>query len=364
MKILVITNHSFMLWQFRRELIEALLKEHEVVISVPFGDHVNDFEKLGCRMIDTNVDRRGINPKTDLKLYRAYKELLKTEQPDMVITYSIKPNIYAGLACRLMGIPYFVNVQGIGTAFQKPILSVVVTLMYRIALKKAKVVFFENEGNAEEFGSRKITIAEQQHVLPGAGINLKRFVYHDYPQNKKPHFLYLGRIMREKGMDELFWATRKLREAGEDFVLDLVGFFEDEYEEHVNALVADGIAVFHGFQQNPVPYYAAADCVVLPSWHEGMSNVLLEAAAVGRPVITSDIPGCREAVVDGESGLLCTVQNREEVYSAMKKILVLSACDRADMGRSGRKVMEKRFEKGLVVEETIRSIFGHVGTGL
>lgn len=356
MKILVITNHSFMLWQFRRELIEALLKEHEVVISVPFGDHIEDFEKLGCRMIDTAVDRRGINPKTDLKLYHTYRELLKTERPDMVITYSIKPNIYAGFACRQMGIPYCVNVQGLGTAFQKPILSDVVTVMYKTALKKAKVVFFENEGNAEEFRNRKITPASQQHVLPGAGVNPERFAYHEYPQNDRVHFLYLGRIMREKGVDELFWAARKLREEGRDFVLDLVGFFEDEYKEQVDALVSDGIAVFHGFQQNPVPYYAASDCVVLPSYHEGMSNVLLEAAATGRPVITSDIPGCREAVVNGGSGLLCTVQNREAVYDAMKKILTLTPDERRQMGLTGCRLMEDRFEKSKVVEQTIQAV--------
>lgn len=357
MKILVITNHSFMLWQFRRELIEELLKEHEVVISVPFGDHIEEFEKLGCRMIDTAVDRRGINPKTDLRLYRTYRKLLKNEKPDMVITYSIKPNIYAGFACRQMGIPYCVNVQGLGTAFQKPILADVVTVMYKTALKKAKVVFFENEGNAEEFRTRKITPAAQQHVLPGAGVNLERFTYHEYPQNNRVHFLYLGRIMREKGVDELFWAAHKLHEEGADFVLDLVGFFEDEYKEQVDTLVADGIAVFHGFQHDPVPYYAAADCVVLPSYHEGMSNVLLEATAIGRPVITSDIPGCREAVLNGVSGWLCVVQDREAVYAAMKAMLSHSVSERTRMGQSGRRLMEERYDKGKVVEETLQAMF-------
>ena len=356
MKILIVTNHSFMLWQFRRELIGELLKEHEVVISVPFGDHIEDFKKLGCRMIDTELDRRGINPVKDLTLYRTYHRLLKAEKPDLVITYSIKPNIYAGFACRQLGIPDCVNVQGLGTAFQKPVLADVVTVMYKTALKKAKAVFFENEGNAEEFRKRKITPASQQHVLPGAGVNLARFTYREYPQNDTVHFLYLGRIMKEKGVDELFWAVRKLREEGADFVLDLVGFFEDAYKEEVDALVKDGIAVFHGFQPDPVPFYAAADCVILPSYHEGMSNVLLEAAAVGRPVITSDIPGCREAVIDGMSGLLCQVQNREAVYDAMKKILTLTPDERRQMGLTGRLLMEEKFEKSKVVEQTKKAV--------
>ena len=247
--------------------------------------------------------------------------------------------------------------QGLGTAFQKPILADVVTVMYKTALKKAKVVFFENEGNAEEFRNRKITPASQQHVLPGAGVNLERFAYHEYPQNDKVHFLYLGRIMREKGVDELFWAARKLHEEGAEFVLDLVGFFEDEYKEQVDALVADGIAVFHGFQPDPVPYYAAADCVVLPSYHEGMSNVLLEAAAIGRPVITSDIPGCREAVVDGESGLLCNVKDKEAVYAAMKRMLACSANDCRNMGCMGHRLMKDKFEKKKVVAETVGEIW-------
>lgn len=355
MKILIITNHSFMLWQFRRELIEELLKNNEVTISVPFGEHIEDFEKLGCRMINTNLDRRGINPIKDITLYRTYRKILKTERPDMVITYSIKPNIYAGFACRMMGIPYSVNVQGLGTAFQKPILSDLVTVMYKVALKKAKIVFFENEGNAEEFCNRHIIPKEKQHVLHGAGVNLERFKYHEYPKNDKVRFLYLGRIMREKGVDELFQAARKLHDEGEEFILDLVGFFEDEYKEQVDSIVKDGIAVFHGFQKDPIPYYAKADCVVLPSYHEGMSNVLLEAASVGRPVVTSNIHGCKEAVVDGVSGYLCEVKNAESLYVAMKKMLARD--DREEMGRNGRANMEKEFKKEKVVRETIGAIW-------
>lgn len=357
MKLLLITNHSFMLWQFRRELIEELLKDNEITVSVPFGDHIDDLKRLGCRLIDTKLDRRGIDPTKDIALYRAYRKLLKTEEPDMVITYSIKPNIYAGFACRQLGIPYCVNVQGLGTAFQKPLLSKLVTVMYRAALKKAKVVFFENEGNAEEFRKRKITPATRQHVLPGAGVNLDRFTYHEYPHNDKVHFLYLGRIMHEKGVDELFSAVRRLHEEGAELVLDLVGFFEDEYKEQVDTLVSDGIAMFHGFQQDPVPYYAAADCVVLPSYHEGMSNVLLEAAAVGRPVITSDIYGCREAVANGESGLLCRSKDGVALYEAMKRMLTLTRERREDMGRSGRRHTEERFDKKKVVGETIGAIW-------
>jgi glycosyltransferase involved in cell wall biosynthesis len=235
-----------------------------------------------------------------------------------VITYSIKPNIYVGLVCRWKGIPYCINVQGIGTAFQKKEIARLVTGLYRRALKKAHTVFFENEANAELFRNKKIVEPSKQVILPGAGINLQDYPLQPMEEKDKVHFLYLGRIMKEKGMDEIFYAIRKLHETwGGKFCLDLVGFFEDEYEEQVEQFVQDGIVVFHGFQQDPRPYYAAADCVVLPSYHEGMSNVLLEAAAIGRALITSDIPGCKEAVVENVSGFLCEKQNGEDLLAKM-----------------------------------------------
>lgn len=356
-KILVITNHSYMLWRFRRELIQELMKKYTVVISTPFVGHENDFKELGCEMIETPVDRRGINPATDLKLFRTYVRILKEERPNMVLTYSIKPNIYAGFACQMLKIPYCVNVQGLGTAFQKPGLAQAVTLMYKMALKKAKTVFFENEGNAELFRQKKITPKRQQTLLPGAGVNLEYYPCRPYPENDKTHFLYLGRIMKEKGMDELFYAVSKLHEKyGDKMVLDLVGFFEDEYKEQVEELVQKGIAVFHGFQEEPRPYYEAADCVVLPSYHEGMSNVLLEAAATGRAIITSDIPGCREAVEENVSGFLCRVKDKEDLLRKMEEFMELSQEERAEMGLKGRLHVEKKFDKERVVRKTCLEI--------
>ena len=358
MKILIITNHSYMLYRFRRELILELQKEHEVILSMPFVGHEDDFQAMGLRCINTDVDRRGINPKTDLKLMKTYRELLRAERPDMVITYSIKPNIYAGLMCSGLNIPFCANVQGLGTAFQRKGLAQFVTLLYRTALKKAKVVFFENEGNAREFLDRKILPREKITVLPGAGINLERYSLAPYPENDRVHFLYLGRIMKEKGIDELFAAARRLHaELGDKIILDLVGFFDDDYEKEVNMLVDEGIAVFHGFQTEPTPYYAAADCVVLPSYHEGLSNVLLEAAAIGRPVITSDIHGCKETVDNGVSGLLCGVKDADNLCQKMRQMANLSRTERENMGLAARRKVEREFEKNMVVRKTIDEIF-------
>ncbi len=355
-KILIITNHSYMLWQFRRELIARLMEDHEVVLSMPFVGHEEDFRAMGLRCIETELDRRGINPRRDLQLMRVYEEQLKAERPDLVITYSIKPNIYAGLVCGKLGIPFCANVQGLGTAFQRPGLAQLVTVLYRAALRKARVVFFENQVNAEEFRRRHILPARKQKVLMGAGINLEHYGFCPYPEEETTHFLYLGRIMKEKGMDQLFSAVERLAAEGEAFHLDLVGFFEDEYKDWVDRLAADGIATFHGFQEDPRPYYGAASCVVQPSYHEGLSNVLLEAAATGRPIITTNIPGCREAVDDGQTGILVEVKSTESLYQGMKKFLSLSRQERAEMGRQGREKMAREFEKSAVVEETIGAL--------
>ena len=350
-KILILTNHSYMLYRFRLELIQALMKSHEVVLSMPFVGHEEDFQALGLRCIETDIDRRGINPATDLRLFYTYQRLLKEEKPDLVITYSIKPNIYGGLACRIAGVPYCANVQRKG-------LAQFVTVLYKLALGKARTVFFENRENAEEFCRRGILSAGKETVLPGAGINLERYSYVPYPENKAVHFLYLGRIMKEKGMDELFAAMRRLREKfGAGMVLDIVGFFDDEgYKAQVDQLAAEGIAVYHGFQSDPLPYYAAADCVVLPSYHEGMSNVLLEAAATGRPVITSDIPGCREAVEDGKTGLLCKARDCASLYEQMARMAETSPAERQAMGQAAHEKMLREFDKQLVVEKTMAAL--------
>ena len=359
MKILIITNHSYMLYRFRKELIAELMKEHEVVLGMPFVGHEEDFQAMGLRCIDTDIDRRGINPKTDLKLMVTYRKLLKEECPDLVITYSIKPNIYMGLLCAVRDIPYYVNVQGLGAAFQKESTAKLVTVLYKAALRKAKTVFFENRGNAQEFITRKIIPDSKVVVLNGAGVNLDEYGAKDYPDHDKVHFLYLGRFMKEKGIEELCTAARRLhREMGDRVVLDLVGFFDDDTcEELINQLVADGIASFSGFQSEPRPYYAAADCVVMPSYHEGMSNVLLEAAAIGRPVITTDIHGCKEAVDDGKSGLLCRAKDADDLYQKMRAIARLSREERISMGIAAREKMEREFDRNEVVHNSIQVLF-------
>ena len=359
MKFLILTNHSYMLWQFRRDLIVALQQRGDVVLSMPFVGHEKDFQSLGCRCIDTPMERRGVNPFTDAKLISFYEKLLREERPDMVITYSIKPNIYGGYLCGRMGIPCCVNVQGLGTAFQKKGISAIVTQMYRVALRKAKVVFFENQGNADEFVSRKILPAEKPTVLHGAGVDTDQFSLHPYPpESQGLHFLYLGRIMREKGVDEFYTAAQNIKaKYGDRVQFDVVGFFEDDLEERTIQLQSEGVLKFHGFQADPRPYYAAVHCVVLPSYHEGMSNVLLEAACTGRALITTDIPGCREAVEDGKNGYLCRKMDAESLQNCLERFIALTEEQRREMGLSGRQLVVPDFDKRAVVADTLSHIF-------
>lgn len=357
MNIFILANYDVGLYQFRRELISALLKEHHVSISLPDGELIRELEKLGCVFFDTPLNRRGINPITDLGLIFRYFRFLKKNRPDLVITYTIKPNIYGGLVCRMLRIPYAVNITGLGTAFQKNgILRKLVVSMYRIALKKAKVVFFENSTNRQVFLDEKITSEEKTCLLSGAGVNLEHYAYAPYPQDEATRFLFIGRVMKEKGINELFSAMERLHSEGVDCTLDVLGGYEEDYAEVIKTYEAQGWLRYHGYVTDVRPYIEKAHCFVLPSYHEGMANTNLECAAMGRPLITSNIPGCKEAVLENISGLLCHPQNTDSLYDAMKHFLALSTEARTQMGKAGRKHMEAVFDKKIVVEKTMKAI--------
>jgi len=357
MKIMIMANLDVGLYQFRRELIQALLERHQVLLSLPDGDLVRPLEEMGCVFLDTPVDRRGINPVTDLRLFARYLRLLWQKKPDLVITYTIKPNVYGGLACRMLGVPYGVNITGLGTAFQKQgMLRALVTFLYRIALKKAKVVFFENSANRDLFVEERIVPQEKTCLLSGAGVNLDHYTYAPYPQEASTRFLFVGRVMREKGIGELFSAMGRLRSEGADCTLDVLGGYEEDYADVIRRYEEAGWLRYHGYVTDVRPYIEKSLCFVLPSYHEGMANTNLECAAMGRPIITSNIPGCREAVREGESGLLCEPQNADSLYEAMKRFVSLPAETRAQMGKAGRRHMEETFDKRKVVAKTIAEL--------
>lgn len=355
MRILILANNDLGLYRFRKELISELLKEHEVYISLPYGEMVDPLVRQGCILYDTSVDRRGINPVTDLKLLSRYNRMMDEIRPDLVITYTIKPNIYGGIVCSNKSIPYAVNITGLGAAFQnKGALQQMVTVMYRIALKKVRVVFVENSEVRKILITKKIVPDRKIHVLSGAGVNLDDFTYTDYPKNDIFSFLFVGRVMKAKGIDELLEAVRRLNREGLICKLHLVGFSEENYRSEIQRGCREGWLVDHGLQKDVRPFIAESDCFVLPSWHEGMANTNLESAASGRPVITSDIPGCREAVVDGVTGFLCERKNTDSLCNAMRRMYQTPREERIRMGLAGRRNMEEKFDKKDVVRETLR----------
>lgn len=357
MKILILANSDVGLYQFRRELIQEFLKNNDVIISLPYGELIEPLRKMGCKFINTKVDRRGINPAVDFKLFLFYNKLLKQEKPELVITYTIKPNIYGGCACRILGIPYVVNITGLGSAFENGgILKKIVTNMNKIACKKAKIVFFENEKNRQCFIQDKIVKENQTHRLNGAGVNLEKYRVTKYPDGDKTKFLFMGRIMKEKGIEELFFAMKRLISEGKKCELDVIGECEEDYKKTIEKYEAEGWLHYYGYQKDVRPYIKNCHCFVLPSWHEGMANTNLESAASGRPVITSNIPGCKEAIIDGKTGFLVESKDSECLYIMMKRFLSLSYDERMNMGLAGRKYMEEVFDKREVINETISCI--------
>lgn len=357
-RILILANHSGGLYDFRKDLIKELKKHASITAAVPHNDRWDELQHLVNCVIELPIDRRGMNPIHDVKLFRQYRAILKEVKPDLVLTYTIKPNIYGGLACRMAHIPYAVNITGLGSAIENGgLLKRFVLALYKISLKKAKTVFFENSGNRDMLVASGVVPKGRDMVLNGAGVNLEDYPYQPYPQDDAVRFLFVGRVMREKGVDELFEAAKLMKkEFGEKVEFHIVGSFEEAYKLTMDELERENIVKYHGYQSDMKPFYAMASCVVLPSYHEGMSNVLLEAAASGRPLITSNICGCKEAVEDGVSGFLCEPKNAESLLSAMKRFAALSEDERSKMGLMGRKRVKESFSKEKVVEETIRNL--------
>ena len=357
-RILILANHSCGLYDFRKDLIAELKKHANVTVAVPHNDRWEELHKLADRVIELPVDRRGRNPLHDSNLFQQYCAMLKEVKPDLVLTYTIKPNIYGGLACRMAHIPYAVNITGLGSAIENGgWLKRFVLMLYKLALKGAKVVFFENTGNRDTLVAAGVVPNGRDVVLNGAGINLEDYPCQTYPQEGPVRFLFVGRVMHEKGVDELFAAAKRMKQKyGDGVEFHIVGSFEEAYKPVMDELEQAGVVKYHGYQSDIKSFYAMASCIVLPSYHEGMSNVLLEAAASGRPLITSDIPGCREAVENGVSGYLRPIKDADALYAAMQRFAELPEGWRAEMGRCGRDRMEQNFSKTAVVAETIKHL--------
>lgn len=359
-KVLILANSSAGLFDFRNELLLRLIAQgNEIVISLPDDVHNDEFEKEGCRVVHTDINRRGVNLLQDISLYREYKRLIKKENPQVVLSYTIKPNVYGGYACRKLGVPYLATITGLGSTFEKGgLLLKLIVVMYRVALKGCSCLVFQNEANRKIF--EKYGIKAKKHItVSGSGVNLDKHFYEEYPGHKDDitRFLYVGRVMKEKGMDEYLYAAGKMKERyGDKVTFSVIGYYDGDYEEIMKAAEEKGYMKRIPFQKDIHPYMREADAIVHPSYHEGMSNVLMEAAATGRPVIATDISGCREIVDRGKSGLLFEAKNAEALVDVLDQFMNMSTDQRRAMGKAGRKWVEDNFDRNKVVDLYIEEI--------
>lgn len=345
-RVLILSNSSGGLYDFRNEFVEALLAENEVFISLPDDVKTKELQAEGARIIQTPIHRRGMNPLEDIKLYLRYRSLMKELKPDLVITYTIKPNIYGGFCARRLKIPYIATITGLGGAFDKTGLFVrLIVGMYRAGLKNAACIFFQNEENRNIF--REYGIAgKKDKLVMGSGVNLERHSCEPYPKRDETHFMFVGRVMKERGILEFVEAARKLH--SDKVFFEILGSCDEDYQGMLDELERDGVIHQLGFHTEVHPYLTRADAIVVASFHEGMSNTLIEAAATGRPVIASDISGCREAFEEGKTGFGFTPGRAEELIEALERFLELSYEKRSEMGREARAKMEREFDRKKV----------------
>ena len=358
MKVLVLSNFGMGLYKFRKELLEELIKKgYEVFISLPNDEYVPLLENLGCKYIESNVDRRGANPIVDMNLLFFYINIINKIKPDIVLTYTIKPNLYGGIACRITKTPYLPNITGLGSALENEGFKQKIALkLYKIALIDAECIFFQNEPNRQFFIDRRI-ITNKSKVIPGSGVNLEQHCYEEYPNDKnKICFLFAGRIMKEKGIDELLEAARQIKLIYENVEFHLVGFCEEEYSEKLRELNDSGIINYHGKQDDVHNFIKEAHATILPSYHEGISNVLLESASTGRPILASNVTGCKETFDDGISGIGFEVKSVKALVNAIQQFLDLPHEKKKEMGIAGRKKMEQEYDRKNVINAYLEEI--------
>lgn len=358
MRVLVLGNYDLGLYKFRKELLETLIKRgHEVYTSIPDGEYIDSIRNLGCKVILTDIDRRGMNPKAEYKLFNNYCKILKYANPDKVLTYTVKPNIYGGLAAKRYHIPQIANVTGLGTSIENGgAKSKVVLDLYKRGLSGAQIVFFQNELN-KDFFLRKRIIKGKYDIIPGSGVNLTKHKFELYPTtDEKLVFLIIGRIMKDKGIDEILEAARLIKAKNPNVIFRFVGFYDEEYEEIISQSVQDGIVEFVGKQDDVHSFIKNSHATIHASYHEGMSNVLQETAAAGRPVIASNIPGCIEVFEPYVSGIPFEPRNTVDLVRAINEFIELPYEKKVEMGIAGRKRMESLFDRNIVVNKYIEEI--------
>ena len=366
-KILISLNTAWNLLNFRAGLIDGLIRSgYEVVAVAPKDEYVVKLELLGCRFVHLEMDNQGTHPIRDLLLLWRYFRLLKNEKPDLCLFYTVKPNIYGSLASRLCGIPFINNVSGLGAVFiQGGWLRRFVSALYRLAFRNSNRVFFQNRDDLGLFLENKLVKVVLTDVLPGSGINLHRFTPTDDADRKSFNsafrFLLIARMLKDKGVFEFVNAAKLLKESGVNAEFCLLGFLDVQNpaaisSEQMKEWTDQGFVKYLGVSDDVREHIASADCIVLPSYREGTPRTLLEAAAMGKPIITTNVVGCKEVVEHGFNGFLCEVKNTQDLALKMKELLLLSDDQRRLMGENGRLKMEKEFDENIVIQKYLQAI--------
>lgn len=358
-RILFLVNHDVVIYNFRLEVVERFLADgHEVHISSPYGERIDDLIALGAKFHEIKMDRHGMNPKEELRILNEYKKLMKEVKPDICLGYTIKPNIYGAIAARGQHIPFVANITGLGTAVENPGLSQKISiLLYKYSFRGIQRVFFQNEENRQFFVNHSIAVRVGE-LLPGSGVNLERYPCREYPEDGVIKFAFISRIMKEKGIDQYLEAAEVIREKHRDTIeFHVCGFCEPEYNGKLQKMHDKGVVNYHGMIRDVTDFIGEMHCIIHPTYYpEGISNVLLEACATGRPIITTDRSGCREVVEDGVNGYMIPCQDAKALIEAIEMFLSLSWEQKKRLGMSARKTVEERFDRQIVVQKYVEEV--------
>lgn len=357
-------NASWNIFNFRRGLIAALQEQgFRVVALAPPDDYSSRLAELGVEFRPIEIDKQGVSPRRDLMLLGRYYGALRAIRPAVFLGYTAKPNIYGSLAAHALGIPVINNVSGLGTAFIKQgLLTRIVSALYRLAFSRSATVFFQNDEDKAMFERARIVRGNKTRLLPGSGINLSEFA----PPVARGRtdticFLMIARLLWDKGVGEYVEAARRLRSQHPNAHFQLLGFLDVPNRTAVSRVdvegwVAEGVIDYLGDCEDVRPFISAADCIVLPSYREGLPRVLLEGAAMAKPLIATDVPGCRHVIEQGTNGYLCDVRNAHSLAAAMRKMARLTPDEREELGRAGRAKVEAQFDERIVIERYVEAL--------
>ena len=365
--IALLTNNDDDVYCFRKELIEDIISAgYEMLISCPDGEKFELMKHIKYRYDDPVIDRRGTNIVADAKLFIHYFKLFLKNKPSVVLTYTAKPNVYAGIAAYLLGIPVISNVTGFGSVLNEGSLKQkLIMTLFKFSFRRSACVMFQNSTNmklAEDSGMVK----GEYRLIPGSGVNTERYPLQPYPdggngkEGEKVVFNYIGRILHDKGVDDYIEAAKRIKAEYPNTEFNMLGFIEPteiHYEKLLSDLEEKDILKYRGSQKDIKPFVAASHATIHPSTYgEGMSNVLLESASSGRPIISTDNPGCQETFIDGETGFIYHGGDVDALCEQIKKFLALPNDERKSMGEKGREYIKANFSRKIVVEAYLEKI--------